>query len=332
MGTVDPHSAGLKTSTGYRMAILAICATVAGIWYFGSRTAPSAVAWVDDHQDALRQAEASGRLVLLDFGADQSVNVTASNTSSIDTLVGGAAAAVSGGMVAVSGAVGVAIGRNLIGNETNAFIENSDVIASGDIRIEASASETIEADVFAGPITLKSVHKPYSLPQFFQWVWGEPKPVKEARKFEEPSVSVGKLNFEVVDLSGHCEEMFGFWEPEKGWFFSSDAVPLPSRKQMAMPEENIPKMISRMKEIRDLDVKVLFDGHRGPIPNPREHIETRINFLSQLQTRVLSMAETGKTIPEIKTELGFPEPWYLPNTEGRFEIEHLIRSLLEDSV
>lgn len=189
-----------------------------------------------------------------------------------------------------------------------------------------------KADVFAGPITLKSVHKPYPLPQFFQWVWGEPKPVKEARKFEELSVSVGKLNFEVVDLSGHCEEMFGFWEPEKGWFFSSDAVPLPSRKQMAMPEENIPKMISRMREIRDLDVKVLFDGHRGPIQNPREHIETRINFLSQLQTRVLSMAETGKTIPEIKTELGFPEPWYLPNTEGRFEIEHLIRSLLEDSV
>ncbi|MFX1301110.1 MAG: MBL fold metallo-hydrolase [Promethearchaeota archaeon] len=188
------------------------------------------------------------------------------------------------------------------------------------------------ADVFVGSITLESVHKPYSLSQFFQWVWGEPKPVKEAQKFEESNISVGKLNFEVVDLSGHCEEMFGFWEPEKGWFFSADAVPLPSRKQMAMPEENIPRMINRMKEIRDLDVKVLFDGHRGPIPNPRDHIETRINYLSQLQRRVLSMAETGKTIPEIKTELGFPEPWYLPNTEGRFEIEHLIRSLLEDSV
>jgi ribonuclease/clavin/mitogillin len=109
-------------------------------------------------------------------------------------------------------------------------------------------------------------------------------------------------------------------------------VPLPSRKQMAMPEENIPKMIARMKEIRDMDVKVLFDGHHGPISNPREHIEKRIDFLSQLQKRVLCMAKEGKTIPEIKTALGFPEPWYLPNTEGRFEVEHLIRSLLEDAV
>jgi len=70
MGTADPHSVGSGAGTGYRMLILVVCAVVAGIWYFGSRTAPSAVAWVDDQQDALRQAEASGRLVLLDFGAD----------------------------------------------------------------------------------------------------------------------------------------------------------------------------------------------------------------------------------------------------------------------
>ena len=67
-------------------------------------------------------------------------------------MVGGAAAAVSGGLVAVSGAVGLAIGRNLIGTgyagaqETNAYIEDSEVIASGDIGIGANASETIEAD------------------------------------------------------------------------------------------------------------------------------------------------------------------------------------------
>ncbi len=97
---------------------------------------------------------------LLDFGTSQDVRVSASNTSSIDSLVGGAAAAVSGGMVAVSGAVGMAIARNMIGagaagtHETYAYIEDSDVIASGDISISAAAQETIEADVFAGSVAL----------------------------------------------------------------------------------------------------------------------------------------------------------------------------------
>ena len=70
MATADPHSARAKASTGYWMLILLVCVVVVGIWFFSSRPAPSAVAWMDDHQDALRQAEASGRLVLLDFGAD----------------------------------------------------------------------------------------------------------------------------------------------------------------------------------------------------------------------------------------------------------------------
>ena len=189
-----------------------------------------------------------------------------------------------------------------------------------------------EAKVFAGPVTLQSVHEPYRLPEFFGWVWGQPSPVKHAQRLEESTIVADDYQFEVVDLSGHCEEMFGFWEPEQRWLFSADAVPLPSRKQMAMPEENIPRMIQRMKEIQDMQVEVLFDGHRGPIENPQEHIETRITFLTDLYERIQQMAGEGKSRLEIKTVLSFPEPWYLPNTENRFAVDHLIRSLLEDTV
>jgi glyoxylase-like metal-dependent hydrolase (beta-lactamase superfamily II) len=187
-----------------------------------------------------------------------------------------------------------------------------------------------DAEVFAGPVTLESLHEPYPLPEFFQFVWRLPEPVAEGQDLTDTSIVVGDYSLEVVDLSGHCEEMIGFWEPERRWFFSADAVPLPSRKQMAMPEENIPQMIRRMQEIQDRNVEVLFDGHRGPISEPRDHIEKRIRFLTELQNQVQGLAEEGKTVSEIKESLGFPEPWYLPNTEGRFAIEHLIRSLAED--
>jgi glyoxylase-like metal-dependent hydrolase (beta-lactamase superfamily II) len=189
-----------------------------------------------------------------------------------------------------------------------------------------------EAEVFAGQVTLQSVHKPYLLPEFFGFVWGQPLPVKQAQRLVESKIVVSDYEFEVVDLSGHCDEMIGFWEREHRWLFSADAVPLPSRKQMAMPEENIPRMIMRMKEIRDMQVEVLFDGHRGPIENPQEHIEARITFLTDLQQRIQRMAGEGNSLAEIKESLGFPEPWYLPNTENRFAVHHLIRSLLEDAV
>lgn len=189
-----------------------------------------------------------------------------------------------------------------------------------------------EAQIFAGPVTLKSLREPYPLPDFFKFVWGLPEPVIEGQQLDAKSIDVGEFSFEVVDLSGHCEEMVGFWEPNRRWFFASDAVPLPSQKQMSMPEENIPKMIRRMQEIRNRDVAILFDGHRGPIKNPRDHIDVRIKFLSDLQAQVQEWIAEGKTVSEIKEVLGFPEPWYLPNTEGRFGVEHLIRSLAEDQV
>ncbi|MFW9985667.1 MAG: MBL fold metallo-hydrolase [Candidatus Odinarchaeota archaeon] len=186
------------------------------------------------------------------------------------------------------------------------------------------------AEIFARPMTLESIHKPYLLPQFFEWVWGTPDPVIEACELTTSTIQVKDFTFEVLDFSGHCAEMIGFWEPEQKWLFSADAVPLPSEKKMAMPEENIPKMITRMEEIQDLNPHILFDGHRGPIPQPRKHIDKRIKFLTELQIQVQELANKGKTISEIKSILGFPEPWYLPNTEERFAIEHLIRSLLED--
>ncbi len=189
-----------------------------------------------------------------------------------------------------------------------------------------------EAEVFAGPVTLEAVHKPYPLPEFFQFVWGNLTPVPEAKVLDASSIVVGDATFEVVDLSGHSQEMFGLWDPERRWLFSADAVPLPSQKQIAMFDENIPKTIQRMKEIQDMNVAVLFDAHWGPIVEPHDHIETRIRFLTDIGVQVRELAAAGKSIPEIKDVLKFPEPWYLPNTEGRFGIEHLIQSLIKDNI
>ncbi|TFH02602.1 MAG: MBL fold metallo-hydrolase, partial [Candidatus Thorarchaeota archaeon] len=102
-----------------------------------------------------------------------------------------------------------------------------------------------KAKIYANEMTQKELRKPQQIGEFFDSVWGQPKPVEDITNLPE-IFSIGNLSFEVIPLPGHAADMVGFYEPEKRWFFSFDAVPLPSKKKIAMPEENIPLMVATM--------------------------------------------------------------------------------------
>jgi glyoxylase-like metal-dependent hydrolase (beta-lactamase superfamily II) len=188
-----------------------------------------------------------------------------------------------------------------------------------------------EAEIYATPSVAKILKNPEALPDFFVMVWGQPEPVPEVlsmpKKFE-----IGDLSLEWLSLPGHTDHMIGFYEKERGWLFSADAVPLPSMKQLAMPDENVTEMIATMEKIQNLHLNVLFDGHRGPVESPHEYIQKRIDYLKELQVSIKELHDQGHDIPAIQENLGIEAPWYMGMTEGRFRIDHLIRSLLFDKV
>jgi hypothetical protein len=99
-----------------------------------------------------------------------------------------------------------------------------------------------------------------------------------------------------------------------------------------MPDENIPQTIATLEKIEALNLNVLFDSHAGPIENPREHIQTRINHLKDLLTKVRKLHTKGRSVPEIIDDLQIEGPWYVEMTEGRFGIDHVIRSIISDEV
>ncbi len=183
--------------------------------------------------------------------------------------------------------------------------------------------------IFARPETRDVMSNPPKLNEFFQWAWGQPEPVEDIQSIPE-SIMVGEMTFEVIELFGHSPEMIGLYEKERGWLFSADAVPLPTRKNIAMPEENVPMLIETMERIHKLKPKVLFDSHRGPIENPSDHILKRIEYLKNLQQKIQGMHNEGMSIQEIEDQLEIVPPWYMDLTEGRFGVDLLIKSLLNE--
>lgn len=183
--------------------------------------------------------------------------------------------------------------------------------------------------IFANSLTQKTLRNPPQYGEFFVYVWGQPEPVTNLSEMPR-SFAVDDLHFEVISVPGHTMEMVGFYEPNKRWFFSADAVPLPSKKKIAMPDENVPMMVATMEKILDLDIDILFDSHRGPIESPQEHIQTRIDFIKQVQSEAKALHHEGKSIQEIQEILNLEGPWYLELTKDRFGIDFFIKSLLFD--
>jgi glyoxylase-like metal-dependent hydrolase (beta-lactamase superfamily II) len=193
------------------------------------------------------------------------------------------------------------------------------------------------ADIFDGKVpiyawksAIDELHNPMELPEFFQWVWGQPLPVKEVTPMPE-TFDVESYHFKIIEIPGHQEDMVGFYEPDHKWFFSADGVPLPTRKYIAMPDENVPLMITSMERIQSLEIEILFDAHRGPIPSPREHIQKRIDYLKETQARVREMYKEGLDIPQMMEKLELSPPWYIEMTKDRFAVEFFIKSLIRDS-
>ena len=186
-----------------------------------------------------------------------------------------------------------------------------------------------QATIYAMESDIEIIKNPPIIPEFFDFVWGQPKPVAIVKKMPL-HFAIGDLEFDVVKLPGHGHQMVGFYEPNRKWLFSSDAVPVPSRKVIGMPDENIHQMIETLEKIAKMDIDILFDSHRGPIESPEEHLEVRIDFLKDIRKMVLKLHKEGKTIPEIREALGLEGPWYMSMTEGRFDIDNFLRSIIFD--
>jgi glyoxylase-like metal-dependent hydrolase (beta-lactamase superfamily II) len=185
------------------------------------------------------------------------------------------------------------------------------------------------AEIFATPSVARAMMNPEVLNAFFTMAWGQPKALSKVNPIPD-EFEIGKLRFELLPLPGHTNDMVGFYEKEKRWLFSGDAVPFMSEKQLAMPDENVPQTIKTIEMIQTLNLRVLFDGHIGPIESPGEHIQARIDYLKEIQTAVRDHSIQGLTVTEIQEKLKLVSPWWADMTEGRFCVANLIRSLIQD--
>ena len=186
------------------------------------------------------------------------------------------------------------------------------------------------ADVLAHPITLPVLTDPRTRQplHFYQrLMWGYPAP-----SWGKPIgnlVETDHHRFEVIHTPGHSPDHICLYEPDQGWLFSGDIF-VGGRDKALRADYNIWLIITSLKKVAALDIRILFPGSGTVRQNPHDAIIKKIKYLKELGEHVIALHHQGLSYARIQRKLLGPEMLIAYFTLGHFNGKNLVRSFIED--
>lgn len=134
-------------------------------------------------------------------------------------------------------------------------------------------------------------------------------------------------NWTVIDTPGHTKDHVSFYNASKGILFTGDLFITPKVKVIIV-DENILDTLQSLKKIVTMDFDEIYCQHAGRLKKPHQMIQLKIDYLEELEGKVLKLQKEGKDIHEITAEL-FPRInpiVHASNTE--WSPVHMVRAFL----
>ncbi len=172
-----------------------------------------------------------------------------------------------------------------------------------------------------------SVDEALQEPDLLQYrldIWGrrqafQAEPVKN-------TIRTDSYVFRVIDSPGHCRHHNSLYEENKGWLFLGDLLNNLRPKSIFF-EENLSESILSIRKILTLNFNTVLCPHSGILPNGKELLTRKLNYLLQLQQEIKALRIKGFTDKEIEGQL-FPGPDSISRmTEGDFSPYYIVSTL-----
>ncbi len=182
-----------------------------------------------------------------------------------------------------------------------------------------------EIPVYINAISLERCRVKTRLPWYRKVFWGNreafsPYPLDE-------KLTTDSLTFKPVSTPGHVFDHRSFYLPDKGFFFTGDLF-VTTHPQMVLNTESTPRMIEDLKTVLRYDFSTVFCGHAGIIHRGREVLQKKLDYLEDIQGKVLHLHNRGLSVSQITRKL-FPGRLHLEYLSCReWSAEHMVRSLL----
>ncbi|WP_445614020.1 MBL fold metallo-hydrolase [Geobacillus sp. YF-1] len=133
--------------------------------------------------------------------------------------------------------------------------------------------------------------------------------------------------WEVIPTPGHAVDHVVFLNRETGQLFSGDLY-CQEKTKVILREEDIPTIIASLQRVLAHDFGDVFCAHAGYLPNGREALQRKLDYLLELQDTIIDLYKNGMP-PKQMQALLFPKKYPIVFfSGGEWDSLHIIRSVI----
>jgi glyoxylase-like metal-dependent hydrolase (beta-lactamase superfamily II) len=149
--------------------------------------------------------------------------------------------------------------------------------------------------------TLELLRETSPIGFYRRFVWGVPRRLtSDVTPFTLPA------GLQLIPAPGHSVDHHVIWEPDTRTLFAGDLF-LGVKVRVARPGEN-PRVLARsLREIAALGPLVMFDSHRGQVPEPVASLNAKADWLDETIARIDQLAAQGMNDHAIRRAVLGPE-------------------------
>ncbi len=150
--------------------------------------------------------------------------------------------------------------------------------------------------VHAQAIPILSNPKLLRLRRYQRFAWRSPAPSQGM--LIPPEIRVGSHTFKVIETPGHSPDHICLHEPQEGWLFSGD-LHVAEKTLVYQPNDNFHQILASLKKLLPLNIKEIYDAHRGLISNGMDALKEKIAYMEEMQRKIEALHAQNVPLWEI---------------------------------
>ncbi len=170
--------------------------------------------------------------------------------------------------------------------------------------------------------------KPTTYQLYRQILWGIREPFS-AQPFAGDSINSNQFSWKIIETPGHADDHIVLFNQKTGQLFSGDLYLTP-KPRIILSHESIPTIMESIRTVLAYDFQSMFCSHAGYLADGKRLLQMKLEYMENMCGEILHLHKQGYSIAEIKNQLFPHHNPIISASEGHFDSEHIVRSVVTE--